>query len=137
RPRPRRRPAPCGPRRGVKAPEPPLRTADVLLVLVLLGLAIGLVLVVPRFVSVPVEPDDPDALAARLLRGGLMFGLPSVAAFALVRRPARYALALAALFVAGAFDQGLLGDTLHMERNFFGVVRVTRSPDGKFLRLIH
>jgi SAM-dependent methyltransferase len=24
-----------------------------------------------------------------------------------------------------------------MERNFFGVIRVTRSPDGKFIRLIH
>src|SRR5581483_5040292 len=125
------------PRGDENGHEPPLRATDVLLVFVLLGLAIGLVLVVPRFVSVPVEPDDPDALPARLLRGGLMFGLPSVAAFALVRRPARYALALAALFVAGAFDQGLLGDTLHMERNFFGVVRVTKSPDGKFIRLIH
>jgi hypothetical protein len=125
------------PRGDENGHEPPLRTADVLLVLLLLGLAIGLVLVVPRFVTVPVEPDDPDALPARLLRGGLMFGLPSVAAFALVRRPARYALALAALFAAGAFDQGQLGDTLHMERNFFGVVRVTKSPDGKFIRLIH
>jgi SAM-dependent methyltransferase len=92
---------------------------------------------VPRFVAVPAEPDDPGALSARLLRGGLMFGVPSVAAFALVRRPARYALSLAALFVAGAFDGGQLGETLHMERNFFGVVRVTKSPDGKFVRLIH
>ena len=87
--------------------------------------------------TMPTEPNDPDALTARLLRGGLMFGLPAVAAFALVRRPARYALSLAALFVAGAFDRGQLGETLHMERNFFGVVRVTRSPDGKFVRLIH
>ncbi len=115
---------------------PPLRTADVLLVLVLLGLSVGLVLIVPEFVRIPLD-DNPDALSARLLRGGLMFGLPSVAAFALVRRPARYALALAALFVAGAFDPGQIGDTLHMERNFFGVVRVTKSPDGKFIRLIH
>lgn len=118
-------------------PGPPLRTADVVLVLVLLVLAVGLVLVVPQFVSVPAEPDDPAALSARLLRGGLMFGLPTVAAFALVRRPARYALALAALFVASVFDPGQLGETLHMERNFFGVVRVTKSPDGKFIRLIH
>lgn len=110
---------------------------DVLLVLLLLGIAVGLVLAVPRFVTMPSEPNDPDALTARLLRGGLMFGLPSVAAFALVRRPTRYALSLAALFVAGAFDRGQLGETLHMERNFFGVVRVTKSPDGKFVQLIH
>jgi SAM-dependent methyltransferase len=116
---------------------PPLRAADVVVVLVLLALSVGLVLLVPRFVSVPVEPDDPDAVPARLLRGGLMFGLPAAAAFALFRRPARYALSLAALFAAGAFGPGQLGDTLHMERNFFGVVRVTKSPDGKFVRLIH
>jgi SAM-dependent methyltransferase len=114
-----------------------LRAPDVVLVLVLLGISVGLVLLVPQFVTLPTEPDDPEALSARLLRGGLMFGLPSVAAFALVRRPARYALSLAALFVAGAFDHDRLGQTLHMERNFFGVVRVTKSPDGKFVRLIH
>ena len=111
--------------------------ADAALVLVLLGLSVGLVLAVPYFVKMPTEPDAADALTTRLLRGGLMFGLPSAAAFALVRKPARYALSLAALFVAGAFDTKHFGETLHMERNFFGVIRVTRSPDGKFMRLIH
>ncbi len=118
-------------------PNPGLRRADVVLVVVLLGLSVGLVLAVPLFVTVPLESDSIDALSARLLRGGLMFGLPSVAAFALVRKPARYALSLAALFVAGAFETKHFGETLHMERNFFGVIRVTRSPDGKFTRLIH
>lgn len=118
-------------------PGPPFRFADVALVLVLLGLSVGLVLAVPYYVTVPPEPDSPDALPARLLRGGLMFGLPAVAAFALVRKPARYALSLAALLVAGMFNSGHFGDILHMERNFFGVIRVTRSPDGKFIRLIH
>jgi spermidine synthase len=66
-----------------------------------------------------------------------MFGLPAVIAFALVRNPVRYALALGALLVAGALDPGQLGETLHKERNFFGVVRVTRSPDGKFIRMVH
>jgi spermidine synthase len=116
---------------------PRLCYADAALVLVLLGLSVGLVLAVPRLVAMPLEPDAPDAVTARLLRCGLMFGLPSVAAFALVRKPARYALALAALFVAGAFETKHFGPTLHMERNFFGVIRVTRSPDGKFVRLIH
>jgi len=125
------------PRTDDDPPGPQLRWADLAVVLVLLGLSIGLVVVVPRFVTVPLEADNPEALPARLLRGGLMFGLPAVAAFALVRRPARYALALAALFVASAFDPGQLGETLHMERNFFGVVRVTKSPDGQFIRLIH
>jgi hypothetical protein len=125
------------PRSEESAHGPPLRAGDVLLVLLLLGIAVALVLVVPRLVTMPSEPDDPDALAARLVRGGLMFGVPSAAAFALVRRPARYALSLAALFAAGAFDRGQFGETLHMERNFFGVVRVTKSPNGKFIQLIH
>jgi len=123
--------------KGEESEKSTLRLADVMLVLALLAITVGLVLVVSHFMSMPVEPDNPDALSTRLLRGGLMFGLPSAAAFSLVRRPARYALSLAALFVAGMFDPGLIGDTLHMERNFFGVVRVTRSPDGKFIRLIH
>ncbi len=114
-----------------------LRPGDVALVFGLLAITIILVLAAPRFVAMPAEPDDPDAMSARLLRGGLMFGIPAAAAFALVRRPARYSLCLAALFIAGMFDPGQLGQTLHMERNFFGVVRVTRSPDGKFIRLIH
>ncbi|MDB5308403.1 MAG: spermidine synthase [Gemmataceae bacterium] len=125
------------PRSEEADPGPPLRAGDVALVLVLLGLAVGLVLAVPRLVSLPPEPNAPDAMPARLLRGGLMFGLPAVAAFALVRRPARYALALAALLAAGTLDPGQLGATLHMERNFFGVVRVTRSADGRFVNLIH
>jgi SAM-dependent methyltransferase len=116
---------------------PGLRAADVILVLVLLVLSVGLVLAVPLLVTLPTEPDAPDALVARLLRGGLMFGVPAVAAFALVRKPARYALSLAALFVAGSLDNKHFGETLHMERNFFGVIRVTKSPDGKFIRLIH
>jgi hypothetical protein len=125
------------PRTAVPRGEPPLRAADVAIVLVLLALSVGLVLLVPKLVSVPIEPSDPDAESARMLRGWLMFGLPGVAAFALVRRPARYALSLAALFVASAFDVGRFGETLHMERNFYGVVRVTRSADGKFIQLVH
>ena len=125
------------PRSDDTADTPVLRVGDVVAALVLLGMAIGLVLVVPQFVALPTAPDSPDALSARLIRGGLMFGVPSAVAFALVRRPARYALALAALLAAGTLDSGQLGETLHMERNFFGVVRVTKSPDGKFIRLVH
>ena len=103
-----------------------LRLPDLAAALVLLGLAVALVRVVPRAVS-------PDATWARAV---LMFGLPAAAALA-VRRPPCFALALGAILVAGALDPGQLGETLHMERNFFGVVRVTTSPDGKFIRLVH
>jgi hypothetical protein len=73
-----------------------------------------------------------------------MFGLPAVVAFALVRKPARYALALAALLAASAFNSGHFGELLYMERNFFGVIRVTRvrtvQDDGQervFIKLFH
>ena len=113
------------------------RFADVLLALGVLVLAIALVLMVPRYVSLPVDSDGTDGVMSRLMRRGLMFGLPAVVAFALVRRPVRYALAIAAILVAGTLDPGELGETLHRERNFFGVVRVMRSPDGKFVRMVH
>jgi len=120
--------------------DPPFRSADAALVLLLLGISIGLVLLVPYAltrVGVSAQLGAADDVTVRLLRSGLMFGLPAVAAFALVRKPARYALALAALLLAGMFNSSHFGETLHMERNFFGVIRVTRSPDGKFIRLFH
>jgi SAM-dependent methyltransferase len=114
-----------------------LRPWDVMLVLAFLVIAAALVLTVPLFVPTPTDPDSPDALTVRLIRGGLMFGLPAVVAFALVRSPARFALCLAALLFAGRLDAGPHGETLLVERNFFGTLRVTRSADGKFVRLVH
>ncbi|HEY2910451.1 MAG TPA: fused MFS/spermidine synthase, partial [Gemmataceae bacterium] len=115
----------------------PLCLIDGALLLGLLGLAIGLVHYIPLSYSTPVDADSADAMVARLIRGGLMFGIPTAIAFALVRKPIRFAIALASLLVVGSFDAGELGETLHSERNFFGVVRVTRSPNGKFVSLVH
>lgn len=115
----------------------PLGMLDGAILLGFFGLALALVKGVPQFVEAPPDSDSPEALIARVIRGGLMFGVPAAIAFALVRKPARFALALVGLLVISALDTGQLGETLHMERNFFGVVRVTRSPDGKFIRLVH
>jgi SAM-dependent methyltransferase len=114
-----------------------LRTWDVPLVLAFGVFAAGLALAVPVLVPLPTDPDSPDALVVRLVRGGLMYGVPAVVAFALVRSPARFALCLAALLVAGRLDPGPHGETLLTTRNFFGTLRVTRSADGKFVRLVH
>jgi SAM-dependent methyltransferase len=115
----------------------PLCLIDGALLLGLLGLAIALVTTIPTWFASPADADSADALIARFLRGGLMFGIPAAIAFALVRKPVRFAIALGSLLAVGSFDSSQLGETLHMERNFFGVVRVTRSPDGKFIRLVH
>ncbi len=116
------------------ASSTPFGATDVLAVVGLLGVSLTLVLVVPHYIAMPTDADAAATLVTRLLRGGLMFGIPAAVAFALVRKPLRYALALAALFVAGAFS-GHFGDTLYMERNFFGVIRVTR--EGGFIKLFH
>jgi SAM-dependent methyltransferase len=42
-----------------------------------------------------------------------------------------------ALFLAGAVDPGPHGRPLHVERNFLGVIKITVSPDGEFVRMVH
>ena len=81
--------------------------------------------------------DVADDLINRVVRGGLLFGLPAAAAFALVARPLRFAMCLAVLLGCAALDPGPHGRLLHTTRNFFGTLRVTVSPDGRFTRLVH
>ena len=72
-------------------------------------------------------------MLARLVK----YGLPAAVAFALVANPLRFALLLSLLFVVGRFDPGTDGPTLSVSRNFFGALRVSRSPDGTLTRLHH
>lgn len=65
-----------------------------------------------------------------------MFGLPLVVALAWARRPVRFAIAIAGLLLAGTFHGGPIGKTLYAERNFFGVLKVTRAPDGRARLLV-
>ena len=111
--------------------------ADIAWVGALFGASLTLVLTVPKYVALPAEITSPGAVDSWLTRSALMFGVPALLAYLLMRKPARYALALAAIMLAAAFDPGANGDTLHKERNFFGVLRVTKSPDGKYIRLVH
>ena len=53
------------------------------------------------------------------------------------RRPIRFALAASAILLAGGLSQGPSGRLLHIERNFFGVVRVTEDQDRSIHRLFH
>jgi len=66
-----------------------------------------------------------------------MFGVPVIVAFALVRNPVRFAVCLVVLFLAATLNTGPHGETLLITRNFFGTLRVTRTPDGTFTRLVH
>jgi len=73
-------------------------------------------------------------LQARL---AMIFGPPLILSYAMVDRPLRFTLALGAVMAASLFYSGTHGRTLHAERNFFGVLRVTSDPNGMFHRLVH
>jgi hypothetical protein len=53
------------------------------------------------------------------------------------RMPARFALVAGAVLAAGGLSQGPSGRLLHVERNFFGMVRVTEDREQKLHRLFH
>ena len=53
------------------------------------------------------------------------------------KRPLRFAVGIAALLLASSFYTGSFGHVLDTERSFFGVSRVTNSPDGRYRYLIH
>jgi len=67
----------------------------------------------------------------------LTFGIPAMLVLRSADKPLRYALGLAALIVGGAGYVGPLGKSAEVERNFFGVVRVTDDPSGKLRLLVH
>lgn len=70
-------------------------------------------------------------------RVAAMFGLPAILCYTFSTRPVRFALGLAALLLAAHLDLGPYGRPLLEERTFFGVLRVTVDPGGRFHQLVH
>jgi hypothetical protein len=64
-------------------------------------------------------------------------GLGVYALWTARRRPARFALAAGAVLAATGLTQGASGRLLHIERSFFGVVRVTEDAERTVHRLFH
>jgi SAM-dependent methyltransferase len=79
----------------------------------------------------------PTKLVPNQVQSVVIFGLPLFLCFLLVDTPRRFALGLGAVFLGGAFFTGGFGKTLHVERNFFGVTRVTLSPNGDARQIVH
>jgi SAM-dependent methyltransferase len=79
----------------------------------------------------------PAKLLPSQIQSLVIFGLPLLLCFLLVDSTRRFALGLGALFLGGAFFTGGFGKTLHVERNFFGVTRVTLSPNGDARQIVH
>ncbi len=67
----------------------------------------------------------------------LILALPLVLAYLAARRPPRFALALAAVWLALSFNPGDEGTVRYRERNFFGTLRVTWDAQGPFHRFYH
>jgi SAM-dependent methyltransferase len=80
---------------------------------------------------------ESSALPADMITRAGCFGFPLLIAYFFVERPIRFVLGLGALFLAGTVAPNPQGRTVHVERNFLGVLRVTVSPDGELTRLVH
>ena len=92
------------------------------------GLGLGLVaiaFVLSRIVS------DPTAVFA------WVFGVPLAIAFFWNRSPIRFAIAVSGILVVGTLHGGAAGYVEWRSRGFFGILKVTRDPSGKFRRLIY
>lgn len=67
----------------------------------------------------------------------VIFGYSMVWCLSFAKRRLRFVGGVAALFLASSFYTGPFGHILNTERSFFGVDRVTDSPNGKFRYLFH
>ena len=67
----------------------------------------------------------------------MVVGIPAMLTYFLVDRPVRFGLALGAVLWASSVYPGFHGRTLHAERNFFGVLRITVDPSGRLRRMVH
>jgi hypothetical protein len=68
---------------------------------------------------------------------GLVFALPLLVTYGQLQRPARFALSILAMLLGGAAFEAADGRTIHVERGFFGVVRVTRDDAGRFTQIMN
>jgi hypothetical protein len=83
-------------------------------------------LLMPRIIQVPHQ-----------LSVMIIFGVPLIACYLLSKRSLRFALGIGAIMVGAQYYTAVHGQTLHVERNFFGALRVTLDPDGKIRRFYH
>jgi hypothetical protein len=65
------------------------------------------------------------------------FGPAILVCFSFSRRPLRFGLGLAAVFLASAFHGGQFGRVVHAERSFYGVYRVSTDATEKYRQLFH
>jgi hypothetical protein len=80
---------------------------------------------------------ESNSLPFDMVRFGLSYGIPIILSYVFVERPIRFALGIGSIFLASSIDPGMQGKPLLIERNFFGVVKITTSPEGDRMRMVH
>ncbi len=65
------------------------------------------------------------------------FGLAIAACISFIRSPLRLALGVMGLFWVAFFHEGTQKLTIHRERTFFGVYKITHTKDYEYRQLIH
>jgi SAM-dependent methyltransferase len=95
--------------------------------------AIGLSLALVTFGLVKLGGHSSSSPKLKVL---WMYVVPVLVAFAWSKRPVRYATALGGILLVSTMHGGLVGNTVHKERGFFGVLKVRRDPTEKFLLLL-
>jgi len=79
-----------------------------------------------------------DTVAPVQMSGSVfVVALPLFVSYPLRKRPVRFALSLGAVILAAGLMTGVGRSTLHSERNFFGVLRVTNTPDLNLHSFLH
>lgn len=79
--------------------------------------------------------------AAKLASGpisyALIFGIPALLCFSFSRRPQRFALGIAAIFLASTFYTSDQGTVIYADRSFYGLHRVLLDPSGRYHVIAH
>lgn len=71
------------------------------------------------------------------MRMGIVLGPAALICYLFMHHPLRFALGIAALFLAGAVQQGAYGAVVYRDRSFFGVHRITFHQGGNVYQLVH
>jgi hypothetical protein len=69
--------------------------------------------------------------------GMIFYALIAILCLALLRQPLRFTLGLAGVLIAFIANPGTSWQTLHKERSFFGVLRVSSVPSSQMYSLAH
>jgi hypothetical protein len=69
--------------------------------------------------------------------GNILIGITLLGCYVLVRRPVRYAMALATLLLFTTLFRGAQSPVIERDRNFFGVLRVVDQANPPLRRLYH